>query len=204
MRTRVDLRCRCGAVRGTVDEVSPETVNHGICYCDDCQTFAHFLGSEGITDPWGGSPLVQVGPARMRITEGREHVRCVRLSPKGLFRFYTECCKTPVGNTVPSLPFVGISCAFIDVAADEREARFGPRAEIQGRFAKGTPPRRLEPKLSLRAMARTAKRLVGWALVARKPSPLFDPRTNEPIVTPRVLGKAEREAHREGSGAARG
>lgn len=203
MRTEVKLRCRCGSVRGTVDEVSPKTVNHVICYCDDCQTFANFLGTEGLTDAWGGSPIVQVGPARMHVTEGREHIRCVRLSPKGLFRFYTACCKTPIGNAMPPLPFVGIPGMFLDVDEAASDATFGSRATIQGRFAKGNPPTPLEPKLSFRTMARTTKRLASWFLFAKKPSPYFEASTNEPCVKPEVLTKAERDTFRKGVGTAR-
>ena len=37
------LRCRCGTLRGQVSH--PEKVSRGVCYCKDCQAFAHFLGT---------------------------------------------------------------------------------------------------------------------------------------------------------------
>lgn len=198
MTTVVKLRCRCGSVRGTVEEVSPSTVNHAICYCDDCQTFANFLGSEGITDAWGGTDIVQVGPARMKITEGAEHLRCVRLSPKGLHRFYAGCCKTPIGNAMPPVPFVGIPRAFLEVDAEKSDETFGPADTVQGRFARGIPPAHVHPKASFRTLARSAQRVLSWLIFARRPSPYFDPKTGKPCVAPQILTKDERATHRDG------
>lgn len=39
------LRCRCGALQGYVSH--PEKASRGVCYCKDCQAFAHFLGTPG-------------------------------------------------------------------------------------------------------------------------------------------------------------
>lgn len=192
MRRDVGLRCPCGAVRGVVHEVSPGTVNHVACYCDDCQTYAAFLGTDGILDAWGGSDIVQVGPARMRFVEGREPLRCVRLSPKGLFRFYAPCCHVPVGNSLPNLPFVGVPRALFAIEPAETEAVLGPSPGIHGRFSHGSPPSTVHPKISPMVAAKTAARIATWALVARKPSPLFDER-GQPIVTPEILTKDRRE-----------
>ena len=38
------LQCRCGTLKGQVARA--ETANRGVCYCKDCQAFAHFLGGE--------------------------------------------------------------------------------------------------------------------------------------------------------------
>ena len=48
----------------------------------------------------------------------------VRLTPKGLFRWHTTCCNTPVGNTLrPSVPFVGIVAQAFDGGALRAEMR---------------------------------------------------------------------------------
>jgi hypothetical protein len=182
-------------VRGVVHEVSPGTVNHVTCYCDDCQTYAAFLGTDGIVDAWGGTDIVQVGPARMRIVEGSDSLRCVRLSPKGLFRFYAPCCRVPVGNSLPNMPFVGVSRALLAVEPSASDAWLGPAPGIQGRFAHGAAPSTVSAKISPAVAARTVARLATWYLVARRPSPLFDER-GQPIVTPEVLTKDRREALR--------
>src|SRR5439155_1113896 len=43
MPKEMELRCRCGEVVGRVENASPQKVNRVVCYCDDCQAFAHQL-----------------------------------------------------------------------------------------------------------------------------------------------------------------
>ena len=103
------IRCRCGAVTGRVSHASPSSINRVICYCSDCQAFAHHLGRADLLDTQGGSDIVQVAPASLVIDRGAEKIRALKLSEKGLYRFYVDCCKTPIGNLVgPKIPFIGI------------------------------------------------------------------------------------------------
>ena len=48
-------------------------------------------------------------------------VRCVRFSSK-VFRRYTDCCRTPIGNTAagPRFPVVGLIHSFMSHEADGR------------------------------------------------------------------------------------
>src|SRR5579883_2663382 len=109
MSTKAEMRCRCGEVRGWVANPSPRTVNRVVCYCDDCQAFAHHLGRADLLDSHGGSDIVQVAPASLTFVQGQERIAGLRLTPKGIYRWYASCCNTPVGNTVtPAIPFVGI------------------------------------------------------------------------------------------------
>ena len=71
MGTQIELRCRCGAVRGTVDDVERATVNHGTCYCTDCRAFALFLNRPDILNAKGGTDIVQTAPRRVRFTQVR-------------------------------------------------------------------------------------------------------------------------------------
>src|SRR4051812_39818162 len=59
------LGCRCGRVRGTVTRAAPASVNRVICYCDDCQAFAHWLARADLLDAHGGTDIVQLAPASM-------------------------------------------------------------------------------------------------------------------------------------------
>jgi len=60
-------------------------------------------------DEFGGTDIVQLTPAQVTIDQGMEHLRCLRLTPKGLYRWYAGCCKTPIANTIsPGFPFVGL------------------------------------------------------------------------------------------------
>ena len=74
MRGDVELRCRCGGVRGVVTGVSPHTVNRVVCYCDDCQAFAHQLGRADLLNAKGGTDIVQVAPSTFSFVEGQNRV----------------------------------------------------------------------------------------------------------------------------------
>src|SRR6187399_3404358 len=115
MPTDIPLRCACGKLRGTALAVSPSGGCRVVCYCNDCQAFARFLARPGITDEWGGTDLFQMAPANLRIGEGADALRCVRLSAKGMYRWYCGDCKTPVGNSNgPRVPFIGVIHTFMD------------------------------------------------------------------------------------------
>lgn len=196
--TDLALSCSCGAVRGRVRDVSPRRGMHVVCYCDDCQCFAHHIGTAAQTlDDAGGTELYQTTPAQVTIDEGAEHVACVRLSPKGLLRFHTTCCGTPVGNQVDmaTLAFIGIPRAFI--ATEDLDAAVGPvRGGVHGRFARGGCPPNAHPKLAPSMMLPTLGMLLGNTLARRaQPSPTRTS-SGELRVTPVVLTRDQRDALR--------
>jgi hypothetical protein len=186
--------CRCGAVAGRVSEASPQTASRVVCYCDDCQAYLHFLGRSDLQNAGGGSDVVQVAPATFDIERGVEHIRGVRLKPKGLFRWYAGCCNTPIGNTLrPGFPFVG-SLARIFQNADDV---FGPpRGAIFGQFAIGAPPPG-STRLNLRLIVRAVGLILGWRLGGKAwPHPCFDQGSRTPRYPVTTLSRAERDALR--------
>ena len=202
MSTQLPLRCTCGKVRGLVRSVSPDSGTRVVCYCDDCQAFAHFLERGEVLDANGGTDIFQLPPRAVQITEGAELLRCMRLSDKGLFRFYTECCHTPVGNMVGQrLPFIGLIHTIMDHQGDGRsrdEVLGKPRAYIFGAIAKGRVPPHIHPKAPFGLMVRSMRLVFGWWLRGQgTPSPFFDPQTKAPCAVPRVLTATERETLRQ-------
>lgn len=181
-----------------LEDVSPATGNRVVCYCDDCQAFARFLEQPDVLDALGGTDIYQVAPARMRITAGEDALACVRLSEKGLYRWYAGCCRTPIGNTIPRAPFVGVIHVFMDHAGDGRsrdEVLGPPVGFVHGRFAIGGQPAHAPRKATVGLVARSARLLLGWwARGLGTPSPFFDAKTRAPRVPPRVLTKDERDA----------
>jgi hypothetical protein len=191
----LELRCRCGAVRGVARGVTPSSVNHCFCYCDDCQAFAHYLDrADEVLDEHGGTEITQMSQASVRFTAGVDQIAAMRLSPRGMIRWYASCCRTPIGNTMPTsaLPFVGVIKAFIDAPS----AALGP---IRGRgFAKsakggrGAVPKDGLPELVM--VARVLAKVLRWRLRGdHLRSALRNAATAEPLVEPRVLAEAERE-----------
>jgi hypothetical protein len=199
----IPLRCRCGTVRGVARAVSPMTGTRVVCMCIDCQTYARFLGSDAdLLDEHGGTDIFQLAPGQVELREGADQLRCVRLSPKGAMRWYTECCKTPVGNTAPSprVPFIGIPHAFMDHgdAAGGRERDLGPvRFRVQGQDGHGALPPGSHPAFPRRLLARTAWLLLRATLKGlARPSPFWSER-GRPRVEPLVLSKEERARLRQ-------
>jgi hypothetical protein len=198
MNVSTELRCRCGEVRGLLANASPRTVNRVICYCDDCQAFAHQLGRADLLDAHGGTDIVQVAPSCLKFVEGQHRIVGLRLMPDGLFRWYTSCCNTPMGNTVsPRIPFVGIVAQAFDDAAQRPDDVFGkPIGAILGKYAIGDAPAGSKGiKLSL--LVRTIRLVLGWRLRGQTwPHPFFRRDTREPIYPVSVLSVPQREALR--------
>jgi hypothetical protein len=181
-------------VRGVAREVEPRTVNRSICYCHDCRAFVHWLDRDDLIDAHGGTEIIQLARARLAITEGADQLRCMRLSSKGLYRWYAACCRTPLGNTIPWIPYVGVA----------RSAFEGPRADDDSTFGEtlfsnagsavgGAPP----GGLTFRSVAHVGVLLASWALHGLgHPTPFFD-RKNRPTLTPEVLSTAERDKLRQ-------
>jgi hypothetical protein len=193
------LRCTCGALRGVASGVSASRGNRLLCYCGDCQSFAYFLGrADEILDANGGSDIFQMSPARLVIREGADQLACMRLTPKGMLRWYARCCRTPIGNTLatPNVPFVGWIQLHRDAGRDgrARDEALGPvRARVNVGSAKGE---RSQLGSGGRGTLPILLRFARIVLVARlrgdhKASPFFDPRTGAPRAIPQVLSEQE-------------
>ena len=198
MSRSAELRCDCGKVCGIVGDASPRTVNRVVCYCDDCQAFAHQLGRADLLDAQGGSDIIQVAPASLTFVEGQDLIRGVRLTPKGLYRWYANCCNTPVGNTLmPAVPFVGIFAATFDHGTQRADDVFGaPTGAVFGKYATGEAPAgSAGVKLSL--MLGALGKVLGWRLRGRAwPHPFFRRDAGAPVYPVHVLSRKEREALR--------
>lgn len=194
--TTIPLRCRCGAFRGSVDA---DDGIHVVCYCDDCRAYVHALDRKDLLDENGGSEIWQTTPSRLKVSAGLDQVRCLRLSAKGMLRWHTVCCQTPIGNSMsnPGVPFIGLLRAVLDVD-DAGVTVLGPPTRMQARFALGTPPAGSEQTASLRTIARVVRFLAKARLWgAQKPHPFFV--DGAPLVTPRVLTPAERARFERGT-----
>jgi hypothetical protein len=197
--TDLALRCRCGAVRGIAHAVTSSSVNHCFCYCDDCQAFAHVLGrADDVLDAHGGTEIVQMSQSKVSFTAGAAKVAAIRLTPKGLVRWYASCCNTPIGNTMDSsaLPFIGV----VGAAIDAPQAALGPiRGRGYAKSAKGgaaAVPKDGLPEIVM--VGRVLAKLLGWRLRGdHKRSALFDAATGRPLAAPRVLTPGERDDLRQ-------
>jgi hypothetical protein len=185
------LSCRCGAFQGRV--VLTGAASRVICYCKDCQAFARFLEREGdVLDAQGGSEIVQMAPDCVEFTQGQAQLAVMKLSDKGMLRWYAACCRTPVGNTMTSrnLPFVGMLHSCLNTAP--LEPSFGPvRARFNAASALGDP-RPVDQGVLLSVFQVAARLVVGRLSGRYRHTPFFTD-GNLPVVEPLVITAQVRE-----------
>jgi len=165
--TSVKLECSCGSVVGSV-ELSGSRQVHVVCHCGDCQTYARRIGNPH------ANQIVQLTPAQVQILVGKEHLRCLRLTERGLTRWFTACCRTPLANTSRHrwLPFVGVMQGVLD--ADDR--MLGPPTPVNGQHP-----------VPWRTMARSLRGLMlGLLLRRHRPHAFFDDQ-GAPIARPEIV-----------------
>src|SRR5258707_6959687 len=188
------LQCRCGTLKGYVTHSA--SVNRCVCYCSDCQAFAHFLGNPSeILDAQGGTDVIQTRPANVTFTQGQDAIACMRLTDRGLLRWYAACCNTPIGNTVANfrMSFFGLVHSCLDGTGQSLDESFGPvRARVNTKSAQGEVRSGSGGMMSaiLPFIAIVARPLMDGSY---KRTPFFAAGTGAPIVTPKVLSRSERE-----------
>lgn len=190
----IALRCRCGKLEGEVD--ASRVKARAICYCKDCQAFARFLKAEdAVLDASGGTEVEATLPAGVRFTKGLEHLACMSLSPKGIYRWYASCCNTPVGNTPrnPKASYVGLVRTCLAAAPEELDRQLG-RSYITANTESAHGPTKTTPLATVAAVGRLGVMLVGARIGGGwRENPFFDA-AGAPIRTPRVLTREERAA----------
>jgi hypothetical protein len=199
----VTLECKCGNVKGKAANVSEDTGIRLVCYCIDCQIFGHFVGLPKMLDGAGGTDLYQMPPAEVTITEGDEHIRCVRVKSQGMYRFYTACCRTPIGNMMGGkVPVIAIVHSFMDHAGDgsTRDGVMGrPKFYLWGKDAVGGRPRHAPADIPTGTkIAIGLKAAVWWFQGKAYPSPFFERDSVDPRMEVKVLTDDEREVLKKG------
>ncbi|ABW28281.1 DUF6151 family protein [Acaryochloris marina] len=188
------IQCQCGRVQGRVNH--PKNINRVTCYCRDCQAFANFLGrSAEILDPQGGTEIVQMLPKHISFDQGAEYLACMRLTESGLLRWYTTCCNTPIGNTLPShkMSFVGVvhNCLeSSDITLDELCTSESAHVNTAG--AKGDP--KPKPAGQVKAIIRNLLMILKARIDGSyQQTPFFEVGSGLPITTPKILSSQEYE-----------
>jgi Family of unknown function (DUF6151) len=188
------LQCQCGTLRGYVSP--PDMAYRGVCYCKDCQAFAHFLERSGdaVLNELGGTEIVATLPRHVHFTQGNEALVCMSLSDTGLLRWYTSCCNTPIANTPRDFKtsYVGLIHSCLSKRAPSLEESFGPvRMVLQTKSAKGHV--KSTPMSNTVTLLKIMKSVIATRMSGNyRRSPFFVGDSGIPIKQPRVLTKAER------------
>jgi hypothetical protein len=129
----------------------------------------------------------------------------VRLSDKGILRFYASCCRSPIGNMLARRrsPFLGLVQPFMDPGPGRAlEDVIGP-VILYARSEAATAPlpaNRPKPNMIL-GFAHVFK-VIGASVLFGKhtPTPFFDA-NDKLVVTPEILTHERHEALRAGTAA---
>ena len=190
----ISLKCDCGTVQGTAVNITPKSGNRVACCCSDCQAFADYLDRRPQTlDQHGGTEIYQTSQSQVKIHAGLDQVKSMKLSPKGLLRWYASCCYTPIGNTMSSgLPFMGIIHTFTDI--QDRDKTLGPvRAYCQTQHAIGTVTHpKAHKKFPLGITGRILRQLITWKVQGKNTPSAFYDAEGKPVSEPVI---AAREVH---------
>ena len=192
---KLPLRCRCGTVQGEVDLDRAWT--RVSCCCRDCQAFARFLGTPGILDARGGSDIVAMAPDAVRFTAGGDHLACMSLGPKGLLRWYANCCRTPLANLTgdPKMFYCGLLVACLDDRpAGSLEARLGPRGAIVVQAASATAPVRSPALRRLAGIVRIVLPVLRARLQRRRTGAPFLDAEGRPLRPREIITLQQRQA----------
>ncbi len=185
----IALKCECGAVQGRALNITPQSGNRVACCCSDCQAFVDYLGRRAVVlDAHGGTEIYQTSQSQVKIDTGHDHVKSLKLSPKGLVRWYADCCNTPIANTMSAgLPFMGVFHSFTDI--EDRKKTLGPiRAYCQIQDAIGTVTHpKAHKKFPLGITGRILRQIVTWKIQGKNtPSPFYD-EDGKPVSEPDIL-----------------
>lgn len=187
----LSLSCACGQTQVTV--TAPKSGVRLTCYCADCQTAARHLKAD-VLDEAGGTDLLQV--AAHQVTFAGPTPALMRLSPKGIFRWHSACCNTPLANTLP-FPHLSFAGVLLANAKDGEDALPATKARVNTIYAQGRPGVPAKDRGLGKSVAGFFKR----AFLARvtgkwRETPFFDGPPWKPVAEPKVLSKEERNAAR--------
>ena len=180
--------CTCGKLQGQITASGVSSGTHVVCYCRDCRAGQLYFGQP---DPAPGPVnIYHLSPEAIQISTGAEYLAAMRLSPKGMYRWYAKCCKAPIATTTttPKFPFAGFD---VNRIADKDRLR---PVSTRG-FVPQPNGRQKHEKLMSAASGLLGRVIKSRVSGSWRKTPFFDPDTGEPVATPTVLDRAERATY---------
>ncbi len=184
----IEVECNCGSIQGRTMPVDADSGTRLICCCDDCQRYANYLNHENsVLDQYGGTEVFQMPVSFLQITKGTEKVACIRLSSKGLYRWYASCCCTPIGNTMGSkVPFIGLFLSFVKNAELSDSILGKSKGYIHTKYALQDVPNDLKGN-TFKLIIRSLAKIMAWKVKGlSRPSAFFNDQ-GKPVATPKIL-----------------
>lgn len=177
--------CTCGALCGEVSAAGIKTGMRLVCYCSDCRANELYHNQP---DP-APEPvdLFQLAPDSITITQGSEHLKAIRLGPRGPLRWYAACCGTPFANTLskPTLPFASMRA---DLFQDKSAL-----GKIRAKAFMPVPGKPAQTKGAGIMAWGIFNRMITARLSGRwKETPFFDTTSRQPVSPPELISKERR------------
>lgn len=148
-------------------------------------------------DAFGGTEAIIVSPASMTVVEGIEQLACMSLSPRGTLRWFTACCRTPIGNTPRNRRIAHLALVHdcLESEAATVDESFGAvRMKVNRQSAHGDPGGTPVVPFAFAAVRYAATMAWNRLSGGYRDNPFFDAPTGAPRVEPRVISRAERDA----------
>ena len=183
----LDFSCACGGLKGHLTPKGLKQGTHVTCFCPDCR--ANELYHHQPDPAPNPVDLFQMAAPEIVITQGAEHLALMRLSPKGLMRWYASCCGTPMFNTMAT-PALGFAAIRGDRVSDP--ARLGP---VRGRGFVPQPGGGKAKHDGMRAvLGGILSRLIRTRLSGSWKRTVFFDAEGKPAAEAKLLSKEERAA----------
>lgn len=189
------MQCVCGAFKAQLKRARPAL--RVVCYCRDCQSYSHYLAAQAPLglDKQGGTEVIAVAPEDLVLEQGAEQLRCMSLSEKGTYRWYTHCC----GSAVAVMPrqarvaHISIVASTLRRAGVDLDAEFG-QVQVVANRASAHGEAQPRPAQQIRAMAAYGMGLVVQRVNGHwRSNPLLESGTWQPIMPVLVLEKKQRQ-----------
>jgi len=182
------IRCKCGKFQGSINKIQSAT--RAICYCDDCQIYAHYLAqAPRILNPWGGTEVFAVRPRQIVINQGLENLACLSLTESGAWRFYTSCCQTPIANMTRNHKTLHI--ALIHCCVQHNDDACGRVVQVKRSSAIGVPPTNKITDFVITALHYACSVTFAWLARGYRFNPFISPAAGVPVVRPIILADGE-------------
>lgn len=193
----IKLACDCGKVQGQAHDMDAQKGNRLTCCCSDCQAFAFYLMALGranypaILDQYSGTDIFQMPISKLTIDQGIKEIACMRLSDKGMNRWYAKCCNTPIGNTLGNkMPFIGVVHNFMRHETSRVDEIGQNRAYVHIKETKERIPSVLKGSPA-KTVLRSLGKLISWKLKGLHRASVFFTQEGSLIATPIIKRKSE-------------
>ena len=185
----LQISCDCGSFKAEVASFPENTPGRLVCYCSDCQSFMQKINRTDVLDSHGGTEIVPVYPSETAFLEGRDRLKCNKLTEHGIYRWTTSCCNSPIANTKVGFPWVGLfHSTFTAGNACALEALGAVKSRIYGRDALDGAPHGISEKFSFKDLLVVLPFIIkGKILGKHRNSPFFEADGSTPIRDPELL-----------------